>query len=622
MQMSTIDIQAMVHLPVRLFIVETILAAFFATGYYYYYRRLAGWALRRTNTARGLTYLIRIGIALTTVYLGDQLHMIGWDFNFNAAGLVFHNLGLLVLTVTLVEAGSTWFEYLIRIAGILYVWQMHHMGYFTRPQFALSIVILALIVVVMWWQQKNVRSSFWVHTLIYSVIGLDFWLNLPHHSAGLTVTPTLMIQGFVMYLTMTVTSSLYIYMSQNERAANQQIERQARFDTLTNARSYATYREDVTAAFTQARLDDTPLAMAVVDIDHFKQINDHYGHLAGDELLTGIAKLLDKMMRQNGQHASLYRTGGEEFNLVFPGMTAEEALPIVTACWQAVRSAKLQADDYVIQATLSVGMAERVPNDRAFDDVFARADKALYTSKRSGRDAITINDRTINASTHPRVYTSRILYTQTVVDTQSEGTPATHTEIQLARYEFSTDSWEMPRQFESPVSVQLEYAHRVLQAGPQRLILNLTCKQFADPATMTALRAFQAAEDDLMLLIISLVELPPPAEMERLYAECRKTDIRVMYDEIGTEVPLATMAMYLDVLDGVKFFVNKLRAEHSDDAIVTRMNEWRILVAGKSVDLIVGGVENSHDADFAANKLHARLVQGYYYDRPELPRLS
>lgn len=139
--------------------------------------------------------------------------------------------------------------------------------------------------------------------------------------------------------------------------------------------------------------DDTPLALIACDIDHFKRINDGYGHGRGDDVLRDIAYLLRKGLRR---FELVYRTGGEEFLLVLPGYDAERA----AAMADRMRAAVEQGRPTGLEVTMSFGVAAHRADDVDLDELLDQADKALYRAKETGRNrVVTIGPGTLEAGT-------------------------------------------------------------------------------------------------------------------------------------------------------------------------------------------------------------------------------
>ena len=122
-------------------------------------------------------------------------------------------------------------------------------------------------------------------------------------------------------------------------------------------------------------------SLALLDIDHFKMVNDRYGHLYGDEVLVQFARLMSRSFRHQDM---MFRYGGEEFALVLVGMTSEAAVPALEFFRQ-----KLEAYEFpqIGCKTVSIGVADISPGE-SVDTIINRADKALYHVKQNGRNQV------------------------------------------------------------------------------------------------------------------------------------------------------------------------------------------------------------------------------------------
>ena len=122
--------------------------------------------------------------------------------------------------------------------------------------------------------------------------------------------------------------------------------------------------------------------MAVWDIDKFKNVNDTYGHQAGDRVLTVVAKLLSQQIRETDFVA---RFGGEEFVLLMPETPLDQARKVADNLRNSIEACEFHFKDQRVPVTISCGLAEFNDGDKA-ETVFDRADRALYKAKHSGRN--------------------------------------------------------------------------------------------------------------------------------------------------------------------------------------------------------------------------------------------
>ncbi len=122
----------------------------------------------------------------------------------------------------------------------------------------------------------------------------------------------------------------------------------------------------------------------MVDIDHFKGVNDRFGHWVGDEALRHVANALISVAGENGL---VSRYGGDEFVLAWPGVTREDALPRVESLRESMKKMGFVAEGREVPLTVSFGVAE-THSAEAMEAALRRADRALYAAKSAGRDQV------------------------------------------------------------------------------------------------------------------------------------------------------------------------------------------------------------------------------------------
>lgn len=139
------------------------------------------------------------------------------------------------------------------------------------------------------------------------------------------------------------------------------------------------------AALTQAQRDKAPLSLLLLDLDHFKQINDTYGHPTGDEVLRQISKKLRQLSRPTD---TLARIGGEEFCLLMPHTCTHDALHVADRLRLEIAGNELHGLNLHTNPTISIGVTTGDGDSLSFEQLYSLADKALYQAKALGRNRV------------------------------------------------------------------------------------------------------------------------------------------------------------------------------------------------------------------------------------------
>ena len=155
-------------------------------------------------------------------------------------------------------------------------------------------------------------------------------------------------------------------------------------DGLTGLKNRRVYRREV-GALVEAAAVDVPVALAVIDVDDFKAVNDRYGHDAGDRALVHVADRIARSVREDDH---TYRLGGEEFAVVMPDTTADGAARVIDRLRRAVAVRR----DETVSITVSAGIAVAPGDGWDLDTLFRAADAALYAAKAAGKDTIRVAD--------------------------------------------------------------------------------------------------------------------------------------------------------------------------------------------------------------------------------------
>lgn len=158
------------------------------------------------------------------------------------------------------------------------------------------------------------------------------------------------------------------------------LSRLSTVDPLTGALN----RRGLDESFPEVRNGKGPLSVIMVDLDHFKRVNDTHGHAAGDAVLRAVTTRLAEVLRLGD---AVVRYGGEEFLLILPEASLEQATRVATRALESLRASPIRAGDLKLSVTASFGVAQRLEGEDR-DQVIERADAAMYRAKAEGRDRV------------------------------------------------------------------------------------------------------------------------------------------------------------------------------------------------------------------------------------------
>lgn len=283
------------------------------------------------------------------------------------------------------------FMVLTTIGAIIYAWitnDTSHAGLVLVGVFFVVALVVATSI--------GISGALWAYPLVL----INFLLAPPRIALVATFTLltsltcyTLLLPGqvfeddrqLVSFLVTSLMSGTLAYIfSSRTRTQHEKLQSLAALDPLTGARNRRAMNDDLQRASTRQRRLQQPQALMVMDLDHFKQINDQYGHPAGDKVLVDFVALIQRHTRSTDR---LYRFGGEEFLLLLPDTDLPGLRQATQHLLQRVRQHLIGPGGKV---TVSIGGAMLRP-DEDWNSWLQRADRCLYQAKGSGRDCIILD---------------------------------------------------------------------------------------------------------------------------------------------------------------------------------------------------------------------------------------
>lgn len=307
--------------------------------------------------------------------------------------------GLLLTGVAMFDFGARHFfglapAYRSRMGLILAILPVLTWYTLVEPSFTARVLIVSLLwayiqmslAVLIWRHGPEVFSTRFtvvvllIHTSILVLRFLSAWLPLPdEHLLDPTRVQTLYV---VMNALFVVALGVGLILMASDRL-RVLLEYSASHDSLTNALTRRSFIAACEQELERCRRHGNRMALLMLDIDHFKAINDAHGHQMGDRVLTDFVARIMPLLRRPDQ---LGRFGGEEFVVLLPETTQEQALVVA----ERVRVVVAQPAEGLPPITVSIGVTTNRPDDDKLDVLLARADGALYKAKAEGRNRIAV----------------------------------------------------------------------------------------------------------------------------------------------------------------------------------------------------------------------------------------
>ncbi len=422
------------------------------------------------------------------------------------------------------------------------------------------------------------------------------------------------------------------------RENEEKIQKLEYFDPLTSLPNKLQLRIRLEHDLSIVARQNEELAVLFIDFDHFKNINDTLGHAIGDELLVKVAKRLKALLRQVD---TLSRQGGDEFVIILPGVSVDDAAHMAKRVLQTIEQPiKLEENELIITASVGIAL---YPNDgKDCDTLFKCADAAMYLAKQNGRN----NYRFFTSEIQSR--SARILSLENALRyAQSRGELSLHYQPQISLQDGKIVGVEALIRWNHPelgMISPVEFIPIAEESGQILLIgewvmrtAALRMKQWIDmgfPAmsvavNLSAIQFHHAHLSKLVSTIIDEVKLPPwfleieltesVAAQNPLHAietmnELSKKGIRLSIDDFGTGYSslsyLKRFKVYKLKID--QSFIRDINIDPEDREIVKT-----IIALGKSLGLktIAEGVETKEQLDFLKEN-GCDEAQGYYFSKP------
>lgn len=269
-----------------------------------------------------------------------------------------------------------------RILPLLSVIALEAISYWIKGPGSLAFSLPALI-----WCALSYRI--FSLTLITATLCLSSIIFISLGTLEFTPAHFLETLSFRMGLCMLVLGPLAVagsHMARNELM--QKLSHAVNHDFLTDMLARGAFMKQGQRILERCRQDGQPFAILMLDLDHFKQINDSFGHAGGDQLLRSFSQTLSQVLRAQD---IVGRMGGEEFAVALPKVDASAAQEIAKRINRAIRELRVPMNDKTMSATVSIGLVHTasLQAHQSLDMLLQQADQALYEAKAAGRDRVS-----------------------------------------------------------------------------------------------------------------------------------------------------------------------------------------------------------------------------------------
>ncbi|HYC47517.1 MAG TPA: GGDEF domain-containing protein [Burkholderiales bacterium] len=228
-------------------------------------------------------------------------------------------------------------------------------------------------------------------------LGFTSWFE-PEAILPTSGAPTAPGPALLAFYAVTIASSFAFILMHKERADRETYEL-ATTDSLTGVYNRRTFKELAEPQLSRSRRAKLPVSLLMLDLDHFKRINDTYGHLAGDDVLKAFSMLVRNCLRKEDL---LARYGGEEFVVLLPGSAQTAAAALAERIREEVAAKAFDANGHLVRVTVSVGVSSESGDTLpSLEAMLGRADEALYAAKDQGRNRVVVLPMQFEMKTAP-----------------------------------------------------------------------------------------------------------------------------------------------------------------------------------------------------------------------------
>lgn len=326
-----------------------------------------------------LTYLY--GESWINTYISSQAFGLHWTF-----------LNMLIVSMFIlnVQLGVWWQPVIESLLVLIYILLYAQ----TLTPSLLGCYLLFLVLLWLQFIKRNaINGKRWAeYPLFYGFALTLLWaIKLMRTPDTLVIDGYFWLRQLLALLILGVVAIEYTHLLTRSLQQNRRFIEQATIDGLTQLKNFSCFDHDLRAHFQKYQTQHCDYIVYEIDIDHFKRINDHYGHLIGNQMLVQVAQELKACAQTSPFKTMAYRLGGEEFGVIVDGqLTTKAVAQIALHFKQRLTDLQFADIDPELRLTASIGQASVHADHYSYNDTYKKADRNLYQSKQAGRNRITL----------------------------------------------------------------------------------------------------------------------------------------------------------------------------------------------------------------------------------------
>ncbi|MEA3371645.1 MAG: EAL domain-containing protein, partial [Campylobacterota bacterium] len=423
------------------------------------------------------------------------------------------------------------------------------------------------------------------------------------------------------------------------REQKQILEHQAHHDALTGLPNRILFNDRLKIGIEESKRDKTELALLFIDLDHFKEINDSFGHVTGDLLLKEVTERLRNILRDED---TLARLGGDEFTIIIKNLHLGQDASILAQKILSILAEPIVIDEHELYVSSSIGISLCPSDGDSVEDLLKYADAAMYKAKDEGRNNFQFYSAEMTELAFERVVVETslrtslenedfIVYYQPQVDGETDKLIGMEA---LVRWQHRTMGLVSPAKFipiAESTGLIVEIDRFVMRSAmeqfakwykeglnPGVLAMNLSVQQLRQkdfiPMFTSLIQETECKPEWLELEVTESQLMTNPEEAIKVLNQINEIGVNLAIDDFGTGY---SSLSYLK-----KFPINKLKIDQSfirdlpdDEEDVGITNAVIALAKSLNLNIIAEGVETIEQRDFLVEN-GCRNIQGYFYEKP------